>query len=567
MVKNDKYTIGLDFGTLSGRGVLVRCSDGCMIAGAVKEYTHGVIEQVLPDGVTPLPPEWCLQYPPDYREVLESVIPKLLRQSRVDKKDIIGIGIDFTSCTLLPVDGEGTPLCEKKEFRNRRNAYVKLWKHHGAQRQADRINSLLEKQNMQNDPRFGGKVSPELMLPKVLEMLEEDPEIYAQAAEILEAGDWLTRILTGSHQRSCSMAGYKMWWNYEKGYPEPEFFQALHPGLTGFTEEKLPGSICGMGGRIGSLSQEWAQRLGLEAGTAVAPAIIDSHAGFPGSGITGEGQMMLVVGTSSVMLTLSQTPYSEKGICGGVRDGIVPGSYALESGLAAVGDLFAWFVENSVPMSYDKEAEERNMDIHTLLCEKAERLAPGESGLLALDWWNGNKTPYVDAGLQGGIIGMTLHTKPEEIYRALIEATAFGTRMIKELFEKGGADIREVIASGGIAVKNPLLMQIYADVLGVTIQVAPCDQAAALGSSIYAALAAGKVNGGYDSYREAVTGMCGKSKQSYHCSPDNQKAYDRLYTVYREYGGILGRRDRDVLRQLYGLKTTKGSADYGDKQY
>lgn len=548
------YTIGVDYGTLSGRGVLVRCSDGQVISSAVKAYTHGVMEDYLPDRETELPPGWCLEYPEDYLEVLNAVVPELFRNSGVDKEAVIGIGVDFTACTLLPVDKEGMPLCMKEGFRSRRNSYVKLWKHHGAQKQADKINALLEEWKLVDDPRFGGKISPELMVPKVMEILEEDPEVYSLAAEIVEAGDWITRMLTGSHRRSCSMAGYKAWWNGQSGYPDKKFFKALDERMENFAEDKLPGDICRIGEKVGTLSAEWAERLGLKEGIAVAPAVIDSHAGFPGSGISRMGQMMMVLGTSSVLLALSKKPYSANGVCGGVKDGIVPGYYALESGLASVGDLFGWFVENLVPMSYYKEAEAEKVDIHTLLCRKAEKLAIGESGLMALDWWNGNKTPFVDGNLAGSLIGMTLNTRPEEIYRTLIETTAFGTRIIKELFEEGGIRIEEVIASGGIASKNPLLMQIYADVLGTDIKIASCDQAAALGSAIYAALAAGGENGGYDSYEEAVERMSRIKEQKYYSDPKNKKAYDRLYRIYQNFSDTMGRKEREILRELYDMK-------------
>lgn len=565
----ETYTIGMDYGTLSGRGVLVRCWDGKVLASAVKEYVHGVMDDYIPGQKEPLPPDWCLQNPMDYLDVLEEVIPRLLRESSVDKRKIQGIGIDFTACTVLPVDTKGVPLCMDARFQKRRNAYVKLWKHHGAQPQADKVNALLEEKNLLKNPVFGGKISPELMTPKVLEMIDEDYELYMCADEILEAGDWLTRTLTGSHKRSCSMAGYKMWWNGEKGYPDSAFFKALDERMERFPVEKLPGQVCGIGEKIGSLSAVWAERLGLEAGIAVAPTVIDSHAGFPGSGIYKMGQMMMVLGTSSVVLSLSKTPYSQKGIYGGIKDCIVPGYYAWESGLAAVGDLFGWFVENLVPIRYYKEAETKNVDIHSLLSEKASRLEPGESGLLALDWWNGNKTPHVDGNLNGVLLGLTLHTKPEEIYRALMEATAFGTRAIVELFREGGACIDQVVASGGITSKNKLMMQIYADVLGMDIKIAASDQTAALGSAIYAALAVGGQKGGYDSYEEAVTHMSRVKEQGFYSNRERKQKYDELYAVYKNSSMLLGDDRRDLLKELYDMKMAcrKERAKNGIKQY
>ncbi|MDO4260762.1 MAG: ribulokinase [Eubacteriales bacterium] len=548
----ETYTIGLDYGTLSGRGVLVRCRDGAVLADAVKEYTHGVMDRTLPDGKTALPPGWCLEYPADYLEVLDFVVPALLRDSGVAGKDIVGIGIDFTSCTMLPVDADNVPLCQKAGYGGRRNAYAKLWKHHGAQVQADRINELLLRTGQAASPRFGGKISPELMAPKALETLEEDPELYRKADEILEAGDWVTRELTGSRERSCSMAGYKAWWNERDGYPDREFYGALHPGFADFARDKMPGKICPIGRRIGGLSESWADRLGLEPGTAVAPAVIDSHAGFPGSGICGEDQMMLVLGTSSVMAALSRRPYSEMGVCGGVKDALVPGYYALESGLAAVGDLFGWFTENMIPARYEEQARREGIGIHALLSAKAAELEPGGSGLVALDWWNGNKTPFVNGDLSGVLLGLTLRTRPEEIYRALIEATAFGTKRIMELYEKAGVSVREIVASGGISMKNPLLMQIYADVLGKPLKVAASSQAAALGSAIYAALAAGGEEGGYDSYEDAVRHMSRVREEVYMPRVEYAEKYKKLYALYCKFGKILGESHKEL---LLGLKT------------
>ena len=295
----DKYAIGLDFGTLSGRGVLARCRDGEIVSCVEKKYTHGVLQELLPYGQEQLPLEWCLQYPEDYKEVLIEVIPSLIKDSGILKEDIIGIGIDFTACTIVPIDKDGIPLCEKPKYFGHRNAYAKLWKHHGAQMDADKINNYLIQKGMQDNPRFGGIVSPELMIPKVMEILREDEMIYQDAAEIIEAGDWLTQLLTGTKKRSCSMAGYKMWWNHKEGYPHREFLRALDNRLEDFVEEKLGSDVILVGEKIGELTPEWAEQLGLLPYIAVSPTIIDSHAGVPGSGVLRKGQLMLVLGTSS----------------------------------------------------------------------------------------------------------------------------------------------------------------------------------------------------------------------------------------------------------------------------
>lgn len=549
-----KYTIGLDYGTLSGRAIIARCSDGEIMASAVKEYTHGVMDEVLCDSEWKLPDNWALEYPGDYIEVLETVIPEILEKSGVASSDIIGLGIDFTACTMLPIDKNAVPLCEKKQFKGRRNSYAKLWKHHGAQRCADKINKYLEQNRLDKSARFGGKVSSELLLPKVLEILEEDPEVYEAADEILEAGDWITRVLTNSHKRSCSMSGYKAWWNEKEGYPSGDFFENIDVRLSGFINDKLPGEVVGVGNKVGILSEEWAERLGLKPGIAVAPAIIDSHAGVPGSCVSNKEQIMLVLGTSSVMVGLSENPYSQNGIIGGVKNAIVPGYYALESGLASVGDLFGWFVDNMVPFSYEQEAGRKGISIHELLSEKAMTITPGKSGILVLDWWNGNKTPFVDGNLKGSIIGISLNTKPEEIYRALIEATAFGTKRILDLYEENGINVKEIICSGGIVLKNPLLMQIYADVLGKKLKVAASDQAAALGTAIYAALSAGKNAGGYDSYEDAVIHMSKVEDKQYLPDTTNNNVYNSLYTLYKDFGEIMGSERRQLLERLEQLR-------------
>jgi L-ribulokinase len=544
-----KYVIGLDYGTESGRAVLVSCSDGTILATAEKKYSHGVIDTYLPGGSEKLPNHYALQYPGDYLDVLLDIVSTVMNQSGVMQEQVIGLSIDFTSSTVLPIDGEGVPLCMKTFFKDRSHAYAKLWKHHGALKECDQINQLLEEQNLLNDFRFGGRISPELLVPKVLEILHKDPEVYDEAVEFLEAGDWMTRELTKADGRSISMAGYKAWWQSEGGYPDESFFAQLDSRMRGFSKQKLKGTICPVGERIGTLSKVWAEKLNLKEGIAVGASVIDSHAGVPGCGICESGQMMLVIGTSSVAIALSDTPYAGKGICGNTKGGIVPGYYALESGLAAVGDMFAWFIQNFVPAAYMDSAAEQGQSIHEYLSDKAALYTPGESGLLVLDWWNGNKTPFVDGKLSGVILGLTLQTTPEELYRALIEATAYGTRMLIETFEEAGVEISEIVASGGIVVKNPFLMQIYADVTGKRIKIAKSSQTAAVGSAIYAAIAAGAENGGYDTYEEAVKNMTEVSEKQYWPEFTAQEKYNLLYKEYQSAGVLLGRNSA-ILKRL-----------------
>ena len=549
----NKYTLGIDYGTLSARTVLMDCADGSVAASATMSYPHAVMDRCLPDG-TQLPAAWALQDADDYLIALKETVRRVMEDAGIPGQDVIGLSIDFTSCTVVAADERKRALSSLEQFRNRPHAYTKLWKHHGAQDQADEINALLTRKGLIDEPRYGGAVSPELLLPKVLQVLREDPEIYEAAYVFLEAGDWLTWNLTGALRRSGNMAAYKAMWTPEDGYVPEEILLELDPGLKNYVTQKLRGEICPAGSCIGHLTGEWADTLGLMPGTAVGASIIDSHAGMPGSGICRKGQMMLVLGTSSVELLLSDQPYSANGVVGAVRGAIIPGYYSLEAGIAAIGDMYGWFAEGFVPASYEREAESKGQNLHQLLSEKAAALQPGESGLLALDWWNGNKTPYVNGDLSGVLAGLTLQTKPEEIYRALIEATAFGTRMIMEEFMKSGAAVDEVIVSGGIPEKNPLVLRIFTDVLNRPVRVSASDQTAALGSAMYAAAAAGPEAGGYSSVTKAAETLARLKDEEYQPDPENAKTYDRLFGLYRELASCFDPKKMSVLTQLRKLR-------------
>ena len=542
-----RYTLGIDYGTLSARSVLMNCQDGSVAASATMAYPHAVMDRSLPDG-TRLPDAWALEDAEDYILALKKTVREVMETSGVSKEDVIGLSIDFTSCTVVAADEQGRTLSALEQFRFRPHAYTKLWKHHGAQAQADEINDLLTRKGMIDEPRFGGAISPELLLPKILQVLREDPEVYRAASVFLEAGDWLTWNLTGQLRRSGNMAAYKAMWTPEEGYLPKELLMELDPGLENLVEEKLRGEICPAGGCIGYLTTEWADMLGLAPGIAVGASIIDSHAGMPGSGICRKGQMMLVLGTSSVELLLSDHPYASNGVVGAVKGAIMPGYYSLEAGLAAVGDMYGWFVDGFVPASY-------GVNLHQVLSEKAQKLKPGESGLLALDWWNGNKTPYVNGDLSGVLVGLTLQTRPEEIYRALIEATAYGTRMIMEEFMKSGAVVDEVIVSGGIAEKNPLVLRIFTDVLNRPIRISASDQTAALGSAMYAAAAAGEEAGGFASVAQAAEALARLKDEVCLPDPGHAQVYDRLYGLYEELVECFNPRKTRILKVLRDLKS------------
>ena len=550
----NKYTLGIDYGTLSVRTVLMNCRDGSAAAVSTMPYPHAVMDRVLPDGKTVLPANWALEYPADYLKVLTHTVREVMEVSKVSPDEVIGLSIDFTSCTVVACDDQKRPLCDLEEFQNRPHAYAKLWKHHGAQAEADVINDLLKELGMIDKPEFGGAVSPELLLPKILEVAREDPQIYDAASVFLEAGDWLTWNLTGELKRSGNMAAYKAMWTPEEGYISQEILDRLHPSFQNLLTEKLRGEICPAGGRIGALNAEWAQILGLKEGIAVGASVIDSHAGMPGSGIYRPGQMMLVLGTSSVQLLLSDHPYAGNGVVGCVRGAIMPGYYSLEAGLAAVGDMYGWFSDNCVPSEYREKAEQKGMNLHQYLSLLAARQRPGASGLLALDWWNGNKTPYVNGDLSGLLVGLTLHTRPEEIYRALIEATAYGSRMIMEEFMKSGAGVDEIIVSGGIAEKNPLVLEIFASVLKRPMRISASDQTAALGSAMYAAAAAGAEAGGFGSVAEASRSLAKLKDKVFEPDAEDAAVYDELYVLYREMVQTFDPKQNPVMRRLHDLK-------------
>ena len=551
-----RYTIGVDFGTESGRAVLVDVADGRPVATAVHPYANGVIDARLPlaDREVRLPPDWALQDPDDYLEVFRRAIPAVLRQGGVDPADVIGVGIDFTACTMLPVRADGTPLCDLPEFRASPHAWVKLWKHHAAQPEADRINAVARATGQPWLDRYGGRISSEWFFAKSLQILDEAPELYAAADRLIEAADWVVWRLTGVESRNACTAGYKAMWSKREGFPDASYFGALDPRLAGVIDQKMSRDILGMGQRAGGISAEAAAWTGLLPGTAVAVANVDAHVATPAATVIDEGRMVMIMGTSTCHVVLSRGEHAVPGMCGYVEDGVIPGFFGYEAGQSCVGDHFSWFVEHAVPGAYESEARARGMDLHVFLQEKAARLRPGESGLLALDWWNGNRSVLVDAELGGLLIGATLATTPEEIYRTLVEATAFGTRVIIETFEAHGVPIREIVACGGLAEKSPLIMQIYADVTGRPFKLSASDQTPALGSAMFGAVAAGAGAGGYGTIEDAARAMARLKDHGYEPIPENVAVYDELYREYVRLHDYFGRGENDVMKTLRRLR-------------
>ena len=553
-MSKEKFVLGIDYGTESGRVVVIRARNGEEIASAVIPYPDGVIDERLPGGPR-LEPDWALQNPRDYLLVAEKGVSKALKAAQVKAEDVIGIGTDFTASSPLPVKSDGTPLCFLSQYRKRPHAWVKLWKHHAAQPEANLINEVGRERDEEFIQVYGGKYSSEWFFSKVLQVLNEDAEIYEATDRFIEAADWIVWQLTGEEKRNTCTAGYKAMWIKGQGFPSREFFRTLHPRLENVIETKVGTDFYPLGQKAGGLTAFWARKMGLKEGTPVSVGNVDAHVAVPACTVTQPGSLVMIMGTSICHMVLGKERQMVEGMCGTVEDGIVPGWWGFEAGQSAVGDIFAWFFEHAVPDYIHHEARKSKVPFATVLEKRAAALKPGESGLLAIDWWNGNRSVLVDVDLTGLLLGMTLATKAEEIYRALIEATAFGTRTIIEAFESKGVEVKALVACGGLPEKNKLLMQIYADVTGREIRIAEQLQTcSALGSAMHGAVAAGRVDGGYDTIAEAAGHMAHVQKLTYRPQADSHAIYDRLFKEYQTLHDYFGRGANDVMKRLKALK-------------
>ena len=548
-----KYAIGVDYGTLSVRSLLVDIKTGEEIASSVYEYPHGVMEERIPSGAT-LAPGWALQDPQDYLDGLITTVKSVISQKEIFPEEVVGIGVDFTSSTVMSVKSDTTPLCQLKEFENEPHAYVKLWKHHGAEEEALLIDKVIKERGEKWIDLYGGKVSSEWMIPKVLETLRHAPEVYKQADRMMEALDWIIWKMTGVETRSACGAGYKAFYRHDTGYPTKEFFKALDPAMENFIEEKMDAPIKSIGEAAGYLCESMAAQMGLLEGTPIGTGIIDAHSSLPGCGIGKPGEMMIIVGTSSCHMMLSEIEAGIEGVGGLVKDGIMPGYFGYEAGQCCVGDHFAWFVDNCVPESYCIEARDKGISVHQLLTQKLEGYKAGQSGLVALDWFNGVRSPLMDFNLNGLIMGMNLLTKPEEIYLSLIEATAYGTRMIIESFEKAGVKVDSVVLSGGIPVKNSMLVQVYSDICKRNIKVSASTQASALGAAVLGIAAAKEEVTGYKDANEVAQALGKVHEKVYTPNPENTAVYDKLYEEYVTLHEYFGKGANDVMKRLNNIR-------------
>ncbi len=542
-----KYTIGIDFGTLSARAVLIELDSGYEVSSKEFAYPHAVM--TYEDFGEYSGKDSALQHPQDYLDAVSYTVNGVISESKVDASDIIGIGIDFTASTIMPILSDGTPMCFHEKYKDNPHAYVKLWKHHGANSEAEEItNTAIEcSEEWIND--YGGKISSEWLFPKMLETLRCSPELFKETDRFIEAGEWVVSQLIGKEIRSACMAGFKGQWDKTAGYPSNKFWAKFGNDFSNIIGTKVSENVLPAGDNAGKLCEYGCKLTGLTDNTVVAVPLIDAHAALPASGIVKPGKLMIIVGTSCCHILISDKNVKIPGICGKVEDGVIPGYVAYEAGQCCAGDMFACFVENYIPERYTREATEKGMDIFRFITEKAAQLKVGENRLIALDWWNGNRSPYVDYELSGALVGLTLSTTPEQIFRALLESCAYGTKAIVDCFEKGGIEISEIYASGGITKKNTLLMQIFADVLGKPIKTTSGNPSGARGSAILACAAAGY----YDTLEEAATKLCEKYDTEYLPDKDNHILYQKLYEEYHtlaEYFAVSG---NNVMKKLKNI--------------
>jgi len=539
-IKSDLYVIGLDCGSLSARAAVIRVSDGQVISEAGAAYPDGIINGKMPDGET-IPDDYFISGAEDYLTVLPLTVRRAVKKAGIKPEQIIGVGADATSCTLVPCAEDGTPLSSLEQYKNRVHAYIKLWKHHCVQKQADRITAVAKKRNEEFLLRFGGEASCEWMLPKVMQIYEEDPEIYARTAYYLDMCDWLSWRMTGVLTRGADPAGFKGLWSSEKGDISDAFLNELYPGFgLSYRKKALNGKVIENGKQCGMLCHSASEWLGLPEGIAVSSGMMDGHASSIGAGMRNSGEATLIIGTSNAIPFLSDRFLSVKGISGIVKDGIIPGLFGCVAGQFATGDMLGWLIENAIPASYEREAEKLNCTMHELLTAKARKSIPERNRLSVLDWWNGNRSILNNPLLKGNIWGLTLDTRPEDIYCAMLQGIACGTKVIFDQCHTGGLKISRVIACGGVPCKNGFFMQQYANILGKDIYAAKFPNSSALGSAVCAASAAGEENGGYDTLTDAMKHMSIHDFTEYHPSKENMHAYEVIYDRYHTLYDLLG---------------------------
>jgi len=549
-----KFTIGIDFGTKTVQAILVDTNNGKLAASSSCKYPHGVITEKLPNSDVELGKNWALQHPKDYLTALRRTIPKLMSESQIKPEQVIGLGISFAGSTVIPTTADGTPLAFMDEYKDEPHAWPKHWKHGAAREQADQLTKIASDRYETFLERYGGIISPETFFPKVWQIFNEAAWIYHAADRIIEASDWIVWHLTGVETRNLCSAGFNALWSKAEGFPLETFFSAMDHNLANIVEDKMKHDISPLGEQAGELTETAAKWLKLNPGTPVATGLLSSHAAVPAATVAEPGKMVLILDHSFTQLVLSTREYHVPGVCGVVEDGIIPGLVAYQTQQPGSGDHFSWFLDNSFPTEYHKEARKQKISLFSLMEEKATLLEPAESGLVALDWWDGNRSILSDSNLSGLVLGYSLTTKPEEIYRALLEATTYGTRKIFETFIASGIPIDEIIVTGGEPLKNNLLLNILANVSGMEIRVAETPYPSALGAAIYAAVAAGEKFGGYNTIQEASQKMARLRNKSFIPNNNDKKTYSRLYSEYTLLHDYFGYGHNNAMKRLINLR-------------
>lgn len=527
------YSIGIDYGTASGRVILVNTSDGKIVSSYEETYQHGTIAEEL--GGETLPHNYFLQHAGDYHHVLENGVKHVLEESQINKDEVVGIGVDFTSCTVVFLDENFRPLHMNEDLSHHPHAYVKLWKHHGAQDEATQMVEANEKANQNWLNYYGHSVNSEWMIPKILEVKHKAPELLERAHYIMEAGDYMTSLLVNQNIRSNCGIGFKGFYDEVNGF-NYDFFETVDPELPQIVKDKCEAPVIQIGDSAGSLSEYYQNLWRLSSNVQISPYMIDAHSGVLGAGAIEKGEFTPVIGTSTCHLMLDPKQESIPSITGSVKDAIIPGLYAYEAGQAAVGDLFS-YSERMAPQHIVEEAAKQDKSVLEYLETLASQIPVEDQHVVVLDWHNGNRSILSDSHLTGSVFGLTLQTPFEMVHRAYLESTAFGTKMIMKQFEDNDIPVHTVYASGGIPKKSQLLVDIYANVLNKKVVVLESSNATALGAAMLGA----NVGGAYDTLRETVQHM--KQPVYYEKQPDPEKVkhYEKLFDKYQKLHDLLGR--------------------------
>lgn len=546
-----KYTIGVDFGQNSGRAILIDVDSGEQIAVSTYDYYYGIMNRNFIDG-TPLPHNWSIANPQDYLDVLNNVIRGVLEN--ISPGDVIGLGIDFSYCCMLPVTKDGTPLCFTNEFKNNPHAYVKLNNHISATAEAKHMLQVAQKRNETWLDCYNNSIGADWLFPKILETYNNAPEIYNAAGYFIEVTDWLVWQLTDIQVRNSFAAGYKALWNKEYGYPTKDYFKEINPEFENIVQDKLDAPIASIGTMAGGISRKGSELTGLKVGTAVSIGSVDIVSCMPTVKLTGENKMLAVMGSSSIFLTMSSLNNQVDGVIGPIPDGIIPGYSGYKANQAAVGETFSWLLNNYLPPEYHECAKREGRNLHSYLAQLMMKQKAGESGIVFLNWLRGNKSPLMNPNLTALFVGMTLNTKVEHMYRAVIESMAFDTRRIMDCFAQKGIEIDTFIGVGTIAERNPFIMQLYADILKTPVKVSGTQLAPVIGSAIFGACAAGSQVGGYDSLTTASAVMGNLKPTTYYPIIENVNIYDRLYNEYCNLCDIFSDNNNNIMNNLKSIQ-------------